>query len=111
MVEGGRQVFAEDVHGVVRRVGGDGCAQLAERAGSDQAQQLCLRQDSPDQGAEAPGHARLLPFGALQHGIGVEDGSSAVRSLGFERQFLQYLQDSSCGPRAHRTAGPRRTTH
>ena len=87
------QVFAEDVHGVVRRVGGDGCAQLAERAGTDQPEQFRLRKDSPDQGAEPPCHARLRPLGTLQHGFGVEDRGRPVGRLRFKGQLLQDFQD------------------
>ena len=73
MVQRRGQVLAQDAQGVVRLLGGDRRAELAQGPGADQAQHLGFGEDAPDQGAEAPGHPGLRPVGPLQHGGGIQD--------------------------------------
>ena len=105
MVQGGRQVFAQDAHRLVGLFGGDGCADLAERARADEAEQFGLGQDPADQRAEAPCHPGLGPVGAFQHGRGVQDRGLPVGGRGLLGQFGQDFQDPFPDHRGVRALG------
>ncbi len=107
VVQGRRQVFAQDPHRLVGLLGGDRRPDLAERARADQAEHLRLGQDSPDQGAETPGHPRLGPVGALQHGRGVQDRRLPVRGARPPGSVQPGFPGSVSGPPGRPGAGLR----
>ena len=105
MVQGCRQVFAQDSHRLVGLFGGDGRPDLAERARADQAKQFRLGQDPADQRAETPCHPGLRPVGALQHRGGVQDRRLPVVRRGLLGQFGQDFQDPFPDHRGVRALG------